>query len=255
MRSRVLALAGLLALPSLAAAQSNGSLPAIPNPYQLPPARFSITPFVGIRVPYGTGDEYVSTQSQGTYLVREERAGGAMVGAEVQGQVRGPVGVTGSLAYGGGGSTSITLTDQNGDATPLTTSGPRMWMGKLAVTYQLPDPRPDDRRFHPAAFLVAGPALVRTDFKNDDHLGADWGKGTNNWGLDLGVHTATMVGRSSRLALHLGVEDFLTFWNTERFEAREAAVYGSYFGENTAVRIDYSSTNVFMVRAGLSFRF
>ena len=254
MRSRVLALAGLLALPTLAAAQG-GSLPTLPNPYQLAPARFTITPFVGVRVPYTTGDEYLSTQSQGTYLVQEERAGGVMIGAELQGQVRGPLGVAGSLAYGGGGTTSITLTSQDGEQTPLTTSGPDMWMGKVGITYRLPEPRSDTRRFHPAGFLVAGPARVRTNFDNDDDSGADWAKGTTNWGFNLGVHTATLIGSSQRFALHLGLEDFVTFWNTDRIAGRDAAVYGGFFDEDTAVRVDYSTSNVVLVRAGVSFRF
>lgn len=254
MRTRVLALAGLLALPALAAAQ-NRTLPEIPNPHQVPVARFVVTPFVGMRVPYTTGDEYLVTRSNQSYRVEEDRGGGAMVGAEFEGRVRGPLGVAGSLAYGGSSTTSITLTNASGEQQALTTAGPTMWMAKLAATYRLPDPRPDTRRFHPTAVLVAGPALVRTDFRNDDEIGAEWSGGTNNWGLNLGVHTATLIGPSPRLALHLGLEDFVTFWNTGRFEAREAAVYTSFLSQETSARIDYSASNVVMLRAGLSFRF
>lgn len=245
MRLSVLALAGLLALPAAASAQD--PLP----PGQLPSARFSVTPFVGLRVPYTTGNAYLFTGDGRSFHIDEDRGGGALVGAEVEARVRGPVSVLGSLAFSNSGDYNITLTETGaGEEIPLIGDTPDMWIGKLAVAYRLPEPRPDNRRFRPAGFLSAGPALVRTRWSD-----SDLGDGSyNHWGLNFGVHTATTLG-SPRLALHFGIEDYLTFWDTERLSEHEAIQYSRYFQDEAAVDIDYSSSNLVMLRAGLSFRF
>ena len=248
MRRSVLALAGLLALPAAAAAQD-------PIPGQLPPARFAVTPFVGIRVPYSAGNAYLFTPEGGQYVIDEERGGGPVVGLEAQARLRGPVSLLGSIAFSDAGSTDIALiSPEDGTQIPLRADNPSTWMGKLAVAYRLPEPRPDNRRFRPAGYLVAGPALVRTDQHDDEGLGGDLSGASNHWGLNLGVHTATTLG-SPRLALHFGIEDYLTFWDTDRLAEQEAAAYAIHFGEGTLVDFDYSSSNLVVLRAGLSFRF
>lgn len=249
MRRSVLALAGLLALPAAAAAQD--PLP----PGQLPGARFAVTPFIGLRVPYAAGDAYLFTPENGQFIIDEQRGGGPVVGAEVEARLRGPVSLLGSVGYTDAGSTDITLiSGEDGTRLPYRSDNPSMWIGKLAVAYRLPEPRPDNRRFRPAGYVMAGPALVRTDRRDDDFLGGDLSGASNHWGVNLGVHTATQLG-SPRLALHFGIEDYVTFWDTDRLAAEEAAAYGVLFGEGTLVDMDYSSSNLVMLRAGVSFRF
>ena len=250
MNFRVLALAALLALPAAAAAQE-----PLPVPGQLPASRWAVTPFVGIRVPYGTGDAFVFTSESGDYLVDEERGGGAMVGAEVEGRAWGPLSVLGSLAFGNSGEHVITFTDRSGGTSRVSMGSPEVWMGKVALAYRLPEPRPDTRRFHPAAFVFAGPSVVRMDFP-DLSTGIDesWADGTTNWGINFGVQTAATLG-TPRVAIHLGVEDYLTFWDSDRITERDTALYGFLFEEPVEVDLDYSSSNLVLVRAGLSFRF
>lgn len=244
MRLSVLALSGLLALPAAAAAQD--PLP----PGQLPPARFSVTPFVGMRVPYTTGNAYLFTGDGRAFSIDEDRGGGALAGVEAEARVRGPLSLLGSVAYSNAGDYLITLTSGEGERIPLIADTPDMWMGKLAVAYRLPEPRPDNRRFHPAGFVSVGPSLVRTSWSD-----SDLGDGANNhWGVNFGVHTATTLG-TPRLALNLGIEDYLTFWDTERLAEHDAILYGRHFEDQAAVDFDYSSSNLIMLRAGLSFRF
>lgn len=244
MRLSVLALAGLLALPAAAAAQD--PLP----PGQLPRARFSVTPFLGMRVPYTTGNAYLFTGEGQVFAIDEDRGGGALAGVEAEARVRGPLSLLGSVAYSNSGDYLITLRSGEGERIPLIGDTPDMLMAKLAVAYRLPEPRPDNRRFHPAAFVSAGPALVRTNW-SDTELD---GSGYNHWGVNLGVHTATTLG-SPRLALHLGIEDYLTFWDTERLAAHDEILYGRYFEDDAVVDFDYSTSNLVMLRLGLSFRF
>ncbi|HEX2092291.1 MAG TPA: hypothetical protein VHG28_07805 [Longimicrobiaceae bacterium] len=249
MRGRLLALAGLLALPSLAAAQ----LPDLGRPPgQLPDSRFALTPFVGIRIPYTTDDEFVFTEGGPSYRVEETRGGGLVGGVEVEARAWGPLRVLGSLAYGASGDHDITLTSSEGDVTGgLGVDAPQTWLGKLALAYRLPEPRPDNRRFHPAAFVSAGPSLVRMDFEDDAALGT-LGDATHHWGVNLGIHTAAAIG--SRVAIHLGLEDYLTFWDTDRLAEREAAIYSAFLGREATVDFDGSSSNLLMLRAGVSIR-
>ena len=81
MRFGVLALAGLLALPAAAAAQNEGGFAAEPRAELVPFTRFAITPWVGFRVPYGSGEYFVLTETGGEQIsVDEDRGGGVAVG-------------------------------------------------------------------------------------------------------------------------------------------------------------------------------
>lgn len=242
MRLGVLALAGLLALPAAAAAQD-----PVP-PGQLPPARVAVTPFVGLRVPYSTGDAYLFLSDGSVYHVAEQRGGGALAGAEVEARLRGPLSVLGSLAFGTSGDHEIRLTGSGGETADYLDDAPETWMGKLALAYRLPEPRPDNRRFKPAGYLLVGPSWVRTSWADGDFDAA------NHFGVNFGVHTAATLG-TPRLALHLGIEDYLTFWDIDRLAERNAVLYGREFDDEVGVDIDYDSSHLVMLRAGLSFRF
>lgn len=248
MRFRVLALAGMLALPSVSAAQT-----AIVNPEQLPPLRrFAITPFVGVQAPYNLGERYFFTDGDVVWGVREQRAGGPMAGAEVETRVRGPVGVLATVAYVNTGDSDVRLVSTDGEEQAGQLDGPDLWLGRVALSYRLPEPNPDNRRFHPAGFLVAGPSLVRLGYA--DEFGGNGAGASTHWGFNLGFHAASTLG-TPRLAFHFGLEDFVTFWDTDRLRRYDEALYGSILGEEAGVRYDYATSNIVTLRAGLSFRF
>lgn len=248
MRFRVLALAGMLALPSVSAAQT-----PIVNPEQLPPLRrFAITPFVGVQAPYALGERLFFTDGDVVWGVREQRAGGPMAGAEVETRVRGPVGVLATVAYVNTGDSDVRLVSTDGEEQAGRLDGPDVWLGRVALSYRLPEPNPDNRRFHPAGFLVAGPSLVRLGHANN--FAGDATRTSTHWGLNLGFHAASTLG-SPRLAFHLGLEDFVTFWDTDGLRRYDESLYGAILGEPVEARYDYATSNVVTLRAGLSFRF
>ncbi|HET7459792.1 MAG TPA: hypothetical protein VFJ82_01035, partial [Longimicrobium sp.] len=77
-----LALLGLLALPLTAAAQDRSLLNGEPPPERLPESRFSITPYVGARLPFTTGDIVLADNQGNTYLLAYQRGGGPMAGVD-----------------------------------------------------------------------------------------------------------------------------------------------------------------------------
>lgn len=256
MRFGVLALAGLLALPATAAAQDEGGFAVEPPAELVPYTRFAITPWIGFRVPYGSGDYFVFTEDGDQQLILDEdRGGGAAVGLDAAFQVRGPLNVVASVAYSAADEDQLTVTDESGDQLVYESNGPAVWFLKAGVQYRLPDPIPDNRRFHPAAYVTVAPALVWADWPEIDGLDDDDVNGsTRNFALNIAFDAATNLG-SRGLTLTFGLEDYITFWNEDSIRARDEVLLGSLFEDTVTVDYDASAANILMLRAGVSWRF
>lgn len=257
MRLGVLALAGVLALPAAAAAQNNGGFASQPPADLVPYTRFAVTPWVGLRVPYGTGDYFVITEGGDQYQLDEDRGGGAAVGLDAVYQIRGPLNLLAGVAYSAADEDELTITTVG--TTTTTTQflgdGAEMWFFKAGVQYRLPDPIPDNRRFHPAAYLTVAPSLVVMDFPEIEGLDNDDVNGSStHFGLNLGAEAVSNIG-SRGLALSFALEDYLTFWNQDDLRVRDEALLGSLFEEPVSVNYDSNSANILVLRAGLSWRF
>lgn len=258
MRFGVLALAGALALPAAAAAQNNGGFASQPPADLVPYTRFAITPWVGLRVPYGTGDYFVITEAGDQFQLDEDRGGGVAVGLDAQYQIRGPLNLVAGVAYTAADEDELTVTTLGG-ATSTTevflSDGPEMLFIKAGLQYRLPDPVPDNRRFHPAAYLTVAPSLVVMDFPEIEGLDNEDVTGTStHFGLNLGAEAVTNIG-SRGLALSFALEDYLTFWDQDRLRLRDEVLLGGLFDDTVTVNYDSNSANILMVRAGLSWRF
>lgn len=257
MRFGVLALAGLLALPTAAAAQNNGGFAAEPPTDLVPFTRFAVTPWVGVRVAYGTGDYFVFTEGGDQFRLDEERGGGFAVGLNAEYQLTGPLNLVAGVGYSGADQDQVNVVDpltETGESFVI--DGPEVWFVKAGLQYRLPDPIPDNRRFHPAAYITVAPSVVFADYPelsgfdgNDDVNG-----NSRHFGLNLGVDAVTNIG-SRGLALSFGVEDYITFWDENRIRVRDQVLLGSLFEEPVTIDYDFSSANILLVRAGLSWRF
>ena len=243
--------AGLLALPAVAGAQTRPVYAPEPHPQQLPHSRWAITPFIAARVPYNTGTFYVTGANGADLQVEEEREGSPAVGLNADLYLRGPFGVTAGVAFSGARQDIFTY-GTPGDSLPegrFITDAPSMWFAKAGITARLPDPRPDDRRFHPSAFVTVAPALVFMG----EHAGRE---STRHFALNLGADATARIGRSG-FAFQLGLEDYITFWDTERFLERDASRFGGeprFEGEAVSIDYNYSTANIIMARFGISYR-
>ena len=181
MRFGVLALAGLLALPAAAAAQNEGGFAAEPPAELVPFTRFAITPWVGFRVPYGSGEYFVLTETGGEQIsVDEDRGGGVAVGLDAAYQIRGPLNLVGGVAYSAGDEDKLLVLREDGTEERYESNGPEVWFIKAGLQYRLPDPIPDNRRFHPAAYVTVAPAIVFADFADIEGLDSDDVNGTRS---------------------------------------------------------------------------
>jgi hypothetical protein len=254
MRFGVLALAGLLALPAAAAAQNDGGFASEPSPDLVPYTRFAITPWVGFRVPYGSGDYFVFTDSGSQFALDEDRGGSAAVGVDAAYQLTGPLNLVAGVGWSGSDQNDLTVIDEGGATRLYQSAGPEVWFVKAGVQYRLPDPMPDNRRFHPAAYVTVAPALVFMDwpefegFEDDDVIGS-----TRNFALNIGFDAATNIG-SRGLALSFAVEDYLTFLDEDRIRVRDEVLLADIFEEPVVVEYNESTNNILILRAGISWR-
>ncbi|HKP75984.1 MAG TPA: hypothetical protein VJT67_10605 [Longimicrobiaceae bacterium] len=250
-----LALLGLLALPLAAAAQNDRPLLANEPPLErLPVSRFSVTPYLGVRVPFNSGTEILVTEGGDQFALRSERGGAAMVGLDATARIRGPVHLLVGGAYSGRHDDVITVANTAGTDTALA-QGAAFWFLRAGVQVRLADPAPDNRRFHPSAFITAAPAIVWTDWKDVEGFPAAANGSSHHFGFNLGVDGAARIGKSDNWSFTVGAQDYVVFWNNDRLTARDETIGQVLLGEPVAVTYDYSSSNILALRFGISYRF
>jgi hypothetical protein len=256
MRFGVLALTGLLALPAAAAAQIDGGFAADPDPELVPYTRFAITPWVGFRVPYGIGEYFVFTEVAAEQIVvDEDRGGGVAVGLDAAYRIRGPVNLVAGVAYSAHDEDRLFVLRENGTEEEYQANGPEVWFIKAGLQYRLPDPIPDFRRFHPAAYVTVAPALVIADHPDIAGLDSDEVNGTStHFALNLGMDASTNIG-SRGLTLTFALEDYITFWNQDRTRTRDELLFSSLFQDNVLLEYNDIASSILMMRAGVSWRF
>lgn len=254
MTRSALALLGLLALPAALAAQDRPLLSNEPAPERLPEHRFALTPFIGVRVPSGGGDLVVLTESGNQFRFENDRGGSPVIGLNADVRVAGPWSVVLGAAYSGSEQDEYAVLAEGATtAERFEIDGPAMWFAKAGVQVRLPDPMPDNRRFHPSAFVTVAPAMVWLDYGDSDV--AALGGTSRHFGLNLGADATARFGRSESWAFTLGIEDYLTFWREDEVRPREEAIAQIFTGEPVVVDFDSSSSNIFVLRFGVSYRF
>jgi hypothetical protein len=249
----VLALAGLLALPVCAAAQSGGMPTAEQNPLQLPHSRFAVTPFIGVRVPYTTGTYHVSTEDGGQYAVEQDREGGWAAGVNGEAFLNRSLGAIVGFTYSSAGQDIYRFVGRNGTADSLEADGPTYWMAKAGMTWRLPDPVRDTRRFHPSAIITVAPALVVADYGDIDGFPELSGSSTS-FALNLGADAVARLGSRGKWAISVGLEDYVTFWNQDDQVDRETFIWSGLTNDVVTVDYDYGTSNIFLIKLGVSYR-
>lgn len=256
MRRCALALLGLLALPTAVMAQDRSLLAGEPPADRLPYSRFSIMPYIGARVPFTTGDIVLVDDEGNGFLLAYQRGGAPMAGIDVTAHMVGPVHFLAGAAYSASRSDVLRLATADGDSLDeRTTDGPAMWFFRAGAQIRLNDPMPDNRRFHPSGLITVAPALVHTTWGDDVFTTVGAKSSTTSFALNLGADAAARIGSSDRWSFSIGVHDYLTFWNTDDFAARDAAVGEALLDTPVVVDYHYSNSNLLTLRVGVAYRF
>jgi hypothetical protein len=253
MRFGVFALAGLLALPAAAAAQNDGGFASEPPADLVPYTRFAVTPWIGFRGPYGSGDYFVFTESGDQFQLFENRGGSAAIGLDAAMRITGPLNVVAGVGYSGSDHNDLDVLDEDGVVTRFRADGPEVWFVKAGLQYRLPDPIPDNRRFHPAAYVTVAPAMVWMDWPDFEGFDDDVTGSSSHFAINIGVDAVANLG-SRGLALSFTVEDYLTFLDEDRIRLRDEVLLGEFFEEPVEINYDESTNNILLLRAGLSWR-
>jgi hypothetical protein len=253
MRLGVLVLGGSLALPAAAAAQVPGGFATERSADLVPYTRFAVTPWIGLRLGHGSG-EYYATTGTDQYRVTEARGGGPAIGVNFEAQVTGPLSFIAGAAYSASDQDDLVFETVGGGTARYRIDGPAVLFAKAGVQYRIPDPVPDSRRFHPAAFVSIAPAVVVADWPGFDGYDADVTGRTTNFAVNLAFDAVTSIG-SRGLALSLGLEDYITFWNRGRIRIRDEILLGDLLEGPVLIDYDTRASNLLMLRIGGSWRF
>jgi hypothetical protein len=204
------------------------------------------------------GDYFAFTESGTQYRLDENRGGGVAAGLNAEYRITGPLNAVAGVAYSASNEDEINVTQVGGtteNTVRYSSDGAEMWLIKAGFQYRLPDPVPDNRRFHPAAYITVAPALIVMDHPDIAGLDNEDVTGTSrNFGLNLGVDAVSNLGTRG-LALSFALEDFVTFWNEDDRVLRDQVLLGGLFEEPVTINYDASVANVLLLRAGLSWRF
>ena len=212
--------------------------------------KFRVTPWVGYRVGYSQqGVMAVTNGDTTTQAVFEfDSDGSAAGGLEADMRVWGPWSVIGGVAYAGADAVRLRTGFDNGESETVFVA-PRLHFAKLGVAFRLREPEPDFRLHRPTASVFVAPALVRVD--PPDQFGNSLDEPFDQWGLNFGFKGESPLW-SRRVLLHIGAEDYFTFWSEDvparRFDAE-------FDDPDIRTVFDYDPSHVLMLRVGLSFSF
>jgi hypothetical protein len=224
----------------------------------VPEARVSITPVVGYRFPYNARvDATVFTEHEAiSAQFDEERGGGYLAGGEVEVLLAGPLSIFSTVLYAEPAANRVV---EDG-TTPQDFTGPTVWFASMGLKVRLPEPTPDYRRFPFVTSLQIAPGVVREIPRRTrlapDHplyVPSPWST-IDHPALNVGLRVKTLLG-SPNLALHLGLNDYVTFWNAGAVSRQLERAYQEQLGLEVTADYQLPLSHQFQGHLGISFRF
>jgi hypothetical protein len=250
MRLRALAIATAAAvlLPGPGTAQM---MPLQDDPAQHP--RVRISPWIGWLPAVTRTEEWVNSDGGGanTFVdIDYTLDDGYAAGFNVEVRVHGPWNVFGGAIFATRGDSEFAMRD-SADAFEI--NGSRFLALRAGASYVL-NQRDSElalRRLsgsvHVAPFYMHEMPRAEVGF-DDSAVFQD----ADHFGLSIGA-TGELPFATDRLALQLGVDDFITFWNDDAL-ARLPAAFFDDAGTGAVSRVESDVSHQWVVRAGISVR-
>lgn len=209
-----------------------------------PSPRVTITPYTGVRVPFGRSAITVFLPRD-TVSVYQERGGNPLLGMEARVGVRGRVGLVAAAATSRTGEARYSFTpfDTVAGQQPdlISYNDAQMWFARVGVSALFEGERTlQDTRPRPSTELVAGAAMVH-EF------------GSDHPALNLGFKGSLPLARGVELAV--GLEDYLVFWDRAGLAPTlkdRLGRFPAFQGKGAEFRVDYGTSNIVHLRVGLT---
>lgn len=244
------ALVLLTSLPAIVSAQV--ARLGVEEPFA--PGGLTVSAFAGYRFNFTVEfDRVVDVAGQQILsFAREEVDAAPIIGADLTFPIGGRFAVIGSAAYGVSGSTRTTVAAPDGSA-EFVYDGGNFIFAKAGFSYQFLDRAPEYALNRVAAMASVAPAIVRIDppaagvsvFSDD---------AVTQFGIAVAANGIIPLRPWPYIAVDLGVEDFVTFWNTSEVATRLARTEGERLDATVRTEVKADPTHIFMARVGLRIR-
>ena len=226
-------------------------MPLMDDPAQQP--RMRISPWIGWLPAVTRTEEWVNSNGAGTNTfvdIEYTLDDGYAVGFNVDVRVHGPWNAFGGAMFATRGDSEFAMRDST-DAFEI--NGSRFLALRAGASYVLSqrDSEMALRRLsgsvHVAPFYLR--EMPRAEIGFDDSAVF---QGSDHFGLSVGA-TGELPFATDRLALQVGVDDFITFWNDDAL-ARLPAAFFDDEATGTVSRVESDVSHQWLVRAGISIR-
>jgi hypothetical protein len=211
-----------------------------------------VSPFAGYLTRFTREEEWYFQEGAASSFVQADVsvAGGTAFGLQLEGPIGGRFGFAAAAAYGSRGDTDFSIR-QTGDAFLI--DGNHVFMGRLGVALHLHEDVSELMLRQLNASLFAGGVVMherpRTRLVTDDALA----NGTH-FGLNLGVNAEAPFA-NNRFAIQLGVEDNMMWWSKAPLRALASEYFGRPGASDDNTSVTAALSHVWLLRAGLQFRF
>lgn len=245
--ARWLLAVGLLLLPGPLAAQLGREA--------LPPERVVVTPLVGYRAPHSTGIE-LSVDSEFdsfSILTDEDRRGAVFYGGRVMVRAIDRLSVAATLARSSSARVNSVTREPGLPPESSFSIGPDLWFGSLGLSYRLPDPSWETRRFLFAGFVSVEPGVLREVPRANLSVPQEFLESVDNFTLSVAADASIALG-TPNLAVNFGVRDYITFWNGDA-HAEQFERFFERSGDPADVSAEYNTSHIIVPQIGISLRF
>jgi hypothetical protein len=213
--------------------------------------RLRVTPFAGV-APRVTRNESLSVLLNGTsydFALSSDLGAGPAVGAEIEYRLYERFSIIGGgllIARG-----EVFETDQS-TGEFLARPGSDFLIAKLGLAVRLREAVSDLQLRNLTATAFAAPAFIREVPGTDLLLPAGAVEAMNSLGVNVGVNASIPLPWQS-VAVQLGFEDFMVFWNEGALASRNDAILADA-GLLTETRVQADLSHMVLFRAGVTWR-
>jgi hypothetical protein len=242
----VAAIALICAVPSATNAQL---MPLQDDPSWGP--RLRITPFVGYLPSVTRHERWVHTDGSETTDLRVDYNLNSATAIGLNGEVvmRGPWSALAGVMYASRGDSDFALSSGG----EFEINGSRFLFARAGASYALREKETELTMRRLSASVTVAPFYMREMPRSEGVENLEVFDPSNHFGLSVGIAGELPFARD-RMSLQLGVEDYATWWSSGALRRLPDSFFSEGASATASTRVDSDVSNVWLIRAGLSYR-